>query len=96
MCNWVTMSVIVGQVRVDKGKRARGRRAVIVVVGWGVLGGGGGLVVGGVGDKTHISSARSPKLGRRGNRNWHTECGAHSGDCFLTRTPSGPVAGLST
>ena len=37
MCgNWVTMSVIVGQVRVDKGKRARGRRVVIVVVvvGW--------------------------------------------------------------
>ena len=33
MCNWVTMSVIVGQVRVDKGKRARGRRVVIVVVG---------------------------------------------------------------
>ena len=93
MCNWVTMSVIVGQVRVDKGKRARGRRVVIVV------GGGGGWVGGrgaGVGDKTHISSARSPKLGRRGNRNWHTECGAHSGDCFLTRTPSGPVAGLST
>ena len=35
MCNWVTMSVIVGQVRVDKGNEG-GRRVVIVVVvvGW--------------------------------------------------------------